>query len=121
MAKKILAVDDSSSIRKMVEFTLKSRGFKVTTAVDGQEALEFLAREIPDALILDINMPRMDGFEFLKKIKSDEAYSAIPVMMLTTEGQDEDRDTAQALGAGHYIVKPFKPSELIAAVEKLFL
>ena len=120
MGKKILAVDDSSSIRKMVEFTLKSKGFKVTTAVDGQEALEFLAKELPDAVILDINMPRMDGFEFLKKIKSDDAYSALPVMMLTTEGQDEDRETAQSLGAGHYIVKPFKPSELIAAVEKLF-
>jgi two-component system, chemotaxis family, chemotaxis protein CheY len=120
MGKKILAVDDSSSIRKMVEFALKSKGFKVTTAEDGQEAYEFLAKELPDAIILDINMPRMDGFEFLRKIKADDAYSALPVMMLTTEGQDKDRERAQSLGAGHYIVKPFKPSELIAAVEKLF-
>jgi two-component system, chemotaxis family, chemotaxis protein CheY len=119
MGRKILAVDDSSSIRKMVEFSLKSKGFQVTTAADGQEALELLAKDKPDAIILDINMPRLDGFGFLKKVKADKAYASIPVMMLTTEGQDEDMETARSLGADHYIVKPFKPSELIAAIEKL--
>jgi two-component system chemotaxis response regulator CheY len=119
MGRKILAVDDSSSIRKMVEFSLKSKGFQVTTAADGQEALELLAKDKPDAIILDINMPRLDGFGVLKKIRADKAYASIPVMMLTTEGQDEDMETALSLGANHYIVKPFKPSELIAAIEKL--
>ncbi len=117
--KKILAVDDSSSIRKMVEFSLKSKGFQVTSAGDGQEALEMLAKEAFDAIILDINMPRLDGFGFLKKIKADHAYAAIPVMMLTTEGQEEDKKTAMSLGARDYLVKPFKPSELIALTEKI--
>jgi two-component system chemotaxis response regulator CheY len=89
--------------------------------MDGQEALEFLAKDKPDAIILDINMPRLDGFGFLKKIMADEAYTSIPVMMLTTEGQDEDKETAMSLGAKYYIVKPFKPSELIAAIEKLIV
>lgn len=120
MSKKVLAVDDSSSIRKMVEFTLKSRGYQVTTAIDGQEALELMAKDKPDVIVLDINMPRLDGFGLLNKIKADEAYASIPVMMLTTEGQEEDKETAMSLGARHYIVKPFKPSELIAAIEKMF-
>lgn len=119
MSRKVLAVDDSSSIRKMVEFSLKSKGFQVTTAVDGQEALELLAKDKPDVIILDINMPRLDGFGFLKKIKAEAANAAIPVLMLSTEGQEADMETAASLGATHYIVKPFKPSELIAAIEKL--
>jgi len=119
MSRKVLAVDDSSSIRKMVEFSLKSKGFQVNTAVDGQEALELLAKDKPDVIILDINMPRLDGFGFLKKVKADAGYAAIPILMLTTEGQEADMETALALGAKHYIVKPFKPSELIAAVEML--
>lgn len=120
MNRKVLVVDDSSSIRKMVEFALKSKGFLVTSACDGQEGLEFLARERYDAIILDINMPRLDGFEFLKKIRADEAYASVHVVMLTTEGQEDDKKAAISLGAKDYIVKPFKPSELIAAVESLF-
>jgi len=120
MEKKILSVDDSSSIRKMVEFSLKSKGYLVTTAENGLEALELLAQDQFDAVILDINMPRMDGFECLKRTRANEAYAAIPVVMLTTEGQEQDKEKALALGAQHYLVKPFKPSELIAKVGKLF-
>ena len=121
MQKTVLAVDDSSSIRKMVEFSLKSRGFEVTTASDGLEAMETLAQGQFNAIILDINMPRMDGFEFLKKIKDNGAYASIPVVILSTEGQDEDKNIALSLGAEKYLVKPFKPSELIAVVEQLLL
>jgi two-component system chemotaxis response regulator CheY len=120
MKKKVLAVDDSSSIRKMVEFSLKCKGYSVTTAEDGQLALELLARDNYDVIILDINMPRMDGFAFLKKIKNNDAYASIPVIILTTEGQDEDKDTAMSLGITDYIVKPFKPSELTMFVDNLF-
>ena len=120
MSKKILTVDDSPSVRKMVEFTLKSKGFVMGAAGDGQEALELLAQEQFDAIILDINMPRMIGLEFLETIKTDAASAAIPVIMLTTEGQDGDKDKAMALGATAYIVKPFKPSELLSLVQQVF-
>ncbi|MBF0549794.1 MAG: response regulator [Deltaproteobacteria bacterium] len=120
MKKRILAVDDSPSIRKLVEFSLKSTGFLVDTAQNGQEALEFLAKEHFDAVILDINMPKMDGFEFLKRFRSQAAFREMPVIMLTTEGQEEDKERALALGANHYIVKPFKPTELIAVMKNIF-
>ncbi|RLC30792.1 response regulator [Candidatus Woesebacteria bacterium] len=119
MTMRLLTVDDSPSVRKLVEFTLKAKGFQVTPAGDGQEALELMAKEQFDAVILDINMPRMDGLELLKKMKGDDAFASIPVVMLTTEGQDEDKDKAVALGATAYIVKPFKPTQLLGLIEKI--
>ncbi|MFH2218376.1 MAG: response regulator [Pseudomonadota bacterium] len=119
MTKKMLTVDDSPSVRKLVEFTLKAKGFQVNSAGDGQEALEIIAKEKFDAIILDINMPRMNGLEFLHKIRSTDAYASIPVIMLTTEGQDKDKDKAISLGATAYIVKPFKPTQLLSLLEKI--
>lgn len=119
MKKKMLTVDDSPSVRKLVEFTLKAKGFEVASAGDGQEALELMAKEQFDGIILDINMPRMNGLEFLKKIRADDANLSIPVIMLTTEGQDDDKDTAVSLGATAYIVKPFKPTQLLSMLEKI--
>ena len=119
MKKRMLVVDDSPSVRKLVEFTLKAKGFQVASAGDGQEALELTAKEQFDAIILDINMPRMNGFEFLQKMRADDAYASIPIIMLTTEGQDEDKDKAVALGATAYIVKPFKPIQLLGFIEKI--
>lgn len=119
MSKKILTVDDSASVRKMVEFSLKSKGYVMGAAGDGQEALERLAEDRYDAVILDVNMPRMNGLEFLEKMKSDSSFAAIPVIMLTTEGQDEDRDKAMSLGATDYIVKPFKPSQLLELLDNI--
>ena len=118
MKKKILSVDDSPSVRKLVEFTLKSKGFQVASAEDGLAALEIMANEQFDAIVLDINMPRMNGLEFLEKMKSNDAYASIPVIMLTTEGQEEDQDKALDLGATAYIVKPFKPTLLLRIVDK---
>lgn len=119
MSKKILTVDDSPSVRKMVEFSLKSKGYLMGSAGDGQEALDRMAEEHFDAIILDVNMPRMNGLEFLEKIKSDSAFASVPVIMLTTEGQDEDRDKAISLGATDYIVKPFKPSQLLTLLDAI--
>ena len=116
---RMLTVDDSPSVRKLVEFTLKAKGIQVGSAGDGQEALEMMAKEKFDAIILDINMPRMNGLTFLEKIRSDGAYASIPVIMLTTEGQEEDKDKAVSLGATAYIVKPFKPTQLLGLVEKI--
>lgn len=119
MSKKIITVDDSPSVRKMVEFSLKSKGYAMGSAGDGIEALELMRQEPFDAVILDVNMPRMNGLEFLENIKNDENLAAIPVIMLTTEGQDEDRDKAMALGATAYIVKPFKPTQLLSLLEEI--
>jgi len=119
MTKKMLTVDDSRSVRKMVEFTLKAKGFQVSSAGDGQEALELMAKDQFDAIILDINMPIMNGLEFLQTIRSNDAFASIPVVMLTTEGQDEDKDKAISLGATAYIVKPFKPTQLLSLLEKI--
>lgn len=116
MNKRIMAVDDSPSVRKLLEFSLKAKGYLVTTAENGQEALEVLDQEKFDGIILDINMPRMDGFEFLKRVRADGRHAATPVLMLTTEGQDADRAKAMGLGATAYIVKPFKPTDILAAV-----
>lgn len=113
MTKKILAVDDSPSVRKLVEFSLKRGGFLVTTAQDGQEALDIIVRDVFDAVILDVNMPRLDGFEFLRRIKANESLASIPVVMLTTEGHDMDKARAKELGASAYLVKPFKPTVLL--------
>ena len=119
MGTTILAVDDSASVRKMVQFTLESKGFQVKVAEDGLEALEVLKHHIVDAIILDINMPKMNGLEFLQIAKSEGAYATIPVIMLTTEGQEDDKDKALALGASAYVIKPFKPSQLLTLLEEI--
>jgi two-component system chemotaxis response regulator CheY len=119
MTHSILSVDDSPSIRKLVEFTLKSKGYQVQSSPDGIEALELLARNTFSLIYLDINMPRMDGFELLKKIRSNSSTASIPIVMLTTEGQDEDRGKAIGMGVNDYIVKPFKPTELLEMTEKI--
>lgn len=119
MSKKMLTVDDSPSVRKLVKFTLKAKGFQVSSAGDGEEALDLMKEESFDAIILDINMPRMNGLEFLKHIKANDQYASIPVIMLTTEGQDDDKDKAISLGATAYMVKPFKPTQLLTLLEKI--
>ena len=121
----ILVVDDSDSIRKLLEVTLKTRGFAVISAADGQAALETMERHTNsdgvqfNAVVLDINMPRMDGLSLLQLIRVRPEWQDLPILMLTTEGRDEDRDRALALGANDYMVKPFKPSELIMRVMAL--
>jgi len=115
----MLTVDDSPSVRKLVKFTLKVKGYEVSSAGNGLEALDLLKQEAFDAIILDINMPRMNGLELLGTIKADEQYAGMPVIMLTTEGQDEDKDKAVALGATAYMVKPFKPTQLLTLLEKI--
>ncbi len=119
MSRKMLTVDDSPSVRKLVKFTLKAKGYEVGSAGDGREALDLLKQEVFDAIILDINMPRMNGLEFLRTIKAEDQFAGVPVIMLTTEGQDEDKDKAVALGATAYMVKPFKPTQLLALLEKI--
>jgi DNA-binding response OmpR family regulator len=112
----ILIVDDSTSVRKMVESALRFKGYAVVATADGLEALEALERERFDLLVLDINMPRMDGLALLKAVRGRAEWAGMPVLMLTTEGQGSDRDQALALGATDYMVKPFKPTQLLERV-----
>src|SRR5262245_58896823 len=119
MALSILVVDDSSSVRKMVEFALRSKGYGVLAAEDGQAALEVLGREVVQLVILDINMPRLDGLSLLKLMRERPEWDALPVLMLTTEDQLEDRERALALGASDYLPKPFKPTQLLERVSSL--
>jgi two-component system chemotaxis response regulator CheY len=119
MAVTILVVDDSNTVRNMVESALRSRRYAVLTAADGLQALEALERQPCDLVVLDINMPHMDGLSLLKAIRERAGWAALPVLMLTTEGQESDRNRAMALGASDYLVKPFKPAQLLERVSAL--
>ncbi len=119
MSKSILAIDDSNSVRNIIEFALKSRGYNVTSAIDGQTALKLIEDSQFDLVVLDIHMPILDGLSLLKIVRELPDGAALPILVLTTEGQEADRDRALALGATDYLVKPFKPTELLDRVEKL--
>jgi two-component system chemotaxis response regulator CheY len=118
MAKTIMTVDDSASVRQLVSFTLQEAGFDVIEAADGRQALDRLNAAVK-LVISDLNMPRMDGIELVKSIRASAAYKYTPVIMLTTESQDAKRQAARAAGATAWIVKPFKPEQLLAVVKKV--
>jgi two-component system alkaline phosphatase synthesis response regulator PhoP/two-component system response regulator VicR len=112
MAQTVLVVDDDPQIVRVVEINLTQEGHAVRTAADGEEALAAVAQERPDLIILDVMMPRMDGFETLKRLKADPALAEIPVIMLTARAQDEDVFEGYGTGATWYLTKPFEPGEL---------
>ena len=121
MAKHILIVDDSKTVRNLVAFILKKEGFKVTTAEDGLDGLEKLygADQPVDLIVSDVNMPRMDGLSFIKTIREQEAYREMPIVVLSTEGQDKDIKTGLNVGANLYMVKPAQPEKLLRNVKML--
>jgi two-component system, chemotaxis family, chemotaxis protein CheY len=119
-AKKILVVDDSVAIRQQVGIALRQAGYAVTEAEDGQQGLEALTKEGGFSLVIcDVNMPRMNGLEMLDALKRDPNYVAVPVVMLTTEGQPALIDRAKKAGAKGWIVKPFKAELMLAAVRRI--
>ncbi len=119
MAKTILTVDDSASVRQMVTFTLKGAGYSVVEAVDGEDGLTKLTSASVDMVITDLNMPKLDGIGFIKKIRANPTSKFIPVIMLTTESQTEKKQAGKAAGATGWIVKPFKPEQLLDVVKKV--
>jgi len=120
MPKHILIVDDSKTVRNLVAFIMKKEGFKVTTAEDGLDGLEKLyAAELVDLIVSDVNMPRMDGFTFIKNVREQDAYRDIPIIVLSTEGQDKDIETGLTLGANLYMVKPAQPEKMVRNVKML--
>jgi two-component system chemotaxis response regulator CheY len=112
MAKHILIVDDSKTVRNLVAFILKKEGFKVTAAEDGIDGLEKL-------YISDVNMPRMDGLTFIRTVREQEAYRDLPIIVLSTEGQEQDIQSGLRLGANMYMVKPAQPEKLMRNVKML--
>ncbi len=120
MARKILVVDDERHIVRLVEVNLTRAGYDVVVAYDGIEALEVVGKETPDMIVLDVMMPRMDGFEVLKKLQADESTQNIPVIMLTAKAQDADIFKGWSSGVSSYLTKPFNPRELLTFVERIF-
>jgi len=119
MAFKILAVDDEKHIVRLVQINLQKEGYDVITASNGQEALDKIASEKPDLVIMDVMMPQMDGFEALKTLKSQPETSELPVIMLTAKAQDADVFEGWKSGADLYLTKPFNPSELMSFVKRI--
>jgi len=121
MAKTILVVDDSASIRQVVGIALKGAGYDVVEACDGRDALSKLDGRKIHLVISDVNMPNMDGITFVQEAKKLPAYRFTPVIMLTTESGDAKKQAGQAAGAKAWVVKPFQPATMLAAVAKLIL
>ena len=119
MGKLIMTADDSASVRQMVAFTLKQNGYDVIEAVDGQDALTKLASQKVDMLLTDLNMPNLDGIGLIKGVRGGSLNKFIPIIMLTTESQDSKKAEGKAVGATGWIVKPFKPEQLIAVTKKV--
>ena len=121
MAKTIMIVDDSASLRSVVGIALRGAGYDVLEAADGADALKKLTGQKVHLIISDVNMPNMDGISLVKEIKKLPAYKFTPIVMLTTESQDAKKREGQAAGAKAWIVKPFKPDQLLGVVQKLVL
>ena len=119
MAKVIMTADDSASVRQMVTFTLKQGGYEVVEAVDGKDALQKLGSHKVDMLITDLNMPNLDGIGLIKGARALAGCKFIPIIMLTTESQDSRKQEGKSAGATGWIVKPFKPEQLMAVVKKV--
>ncbi|WP_368204502.1 response regulator [Aeromonas sp. s5] len=121
MPKTVLIVDDSATIRQVVGMTLKGAGYEVMEASDGKDALKKLDGKKINLIISDVNMPNMDGISFVKEAKKLASYKFTPVIMLTTESQDSKKQEGQTAGAKAWVVKPFQPDQMLAAVAKLIM
>lgn len=121
MAKSILIIDDSASMRQVVAMTLNNAGYDTVEACDGEDALGKLDGRKFHLMICDVNMPRLDGLGFVRAVKDNPQYKFTPIVMLTTEAGDDKKAQGQAAGARAWVVKPFQPPQLLAAVAKLAL
>jgi len=121
MNQTVLVVDDSPTVLKFVTYSLKDSGLKVVTASDGMDAVEkvSLLPGAVDLVITDLNMPNMDGYEFITTLRENEQYSATPIIILSSEEDEEDVARGHAAGADAYIMKPFKSSSLLKEVQRL--
>ena len=119
MSKTIMTVDDSASVRQMVAFTLRQGGYEVIEAEDGRDGLTKLRGAKCDMIITDLNMPNLDGIGLIRQVRADLAHRLLPIVMLTTESQEGRKLEGKAAGATGWIVKPFKPEQLMAVVKRV--
>ena len=119
MSWKVLVVDDEPNILLSLQFLLKQKGYEVRTALNGEEALKALAEMVPDLILLDVMMPKPDGYEVCQQIRATPAWAKIPVVMLTAKGRDVEKEKGMAMGADDYITKPFATQELMAKVQAI--
>jgi two-component system chemotaxis response regulator CheY len=119
MIKTVLTVDDSRTMRDMLMLALSTAGYRVVQAVDGVHGLEVLQSTVPDVIITDINMPKMDGFGFIEGVRGNARHRAVPILVLTTESDSTKKDRARRAGATGWIVKPFDPVKLVEAIRRV--
>ena len=119
MTARVLVVDDSSVVRELIAVNLELEGLEVVRCVDGMEALERVAEQRPDAITLDVVMPRLDGFAVVERLRADRSTAEIPIVIVTGRASAADLTRGEALGVDAYLTKPFEPSELVATVLRL--
>jgi two-component system chemotaxis response regulator CheY len=119
MAKLILTVDDSPSIRLMMKLTLTGEGYDVVQAADGVEALEIAKQRVADLVLTDVNMPRMDGLSLIKELRALPEYKTVPMLILTTESGEDRKQIGKANGATGWLVKPFNNQQLLATIGRV--
>ena len=116
MGKRVMAVDDSATVRKVLKATLSAAGYEVVEAVDGADALEKLTENSVDMLVTDLNMPNVDGLNLIQEVRQKPGNRFMPIIMLTSESQPEKKNAGKAAGASGWIPKPFNPDQLLAVV-----
>ena len=117
MTQKILIIDDEQDIVETLQFTLETEGYECHTAFDGEEGLRLAKELFPDLIILDVMMPKMNGFKICRLLKYDNAYKNIPIIMLTARSQDEDKSLGEETGANEYVTKPFELEDIIQKIK----
>jgi len=116
--KRILLVDDEPALVELIKIRLEANGYEILTAGDGQQALDTARKEMPDLIILDLMLPKIDGYKVCRMLKFDEKYKKIPVLMFTARAQESDKKLGEEVGADGYIVKPFEPSALLSKIKE---
>jgi two-component system alkaline phosphatase synthesis response regulator PhoP len=119
LAKKILVADDEPAVLRSLEFILKKEGYQVLTATNGQEAYDLASGNLPDLVLLDIQMPRMDGNQVCRKLRDEPPSSGLYIIMITAKGQESDRLNSLESGANEYITKPFSPRKVIQRIKEI--
>jgi two-component system alkaline phosphatase synthesis response regulator PhoP len=117
MSYNVLVVDDEPNIVLSLKFLLEQKGYEVSIARNGKEALEVLNKKLPNLILLDVMMPKPDGYEVCQKIRATPEWKEIPVIMLTAKGREVEREKGLAMGADYYVTKPFGTQELVAKVQ----
>lgn len=115
----VLLIEDEPNITEAIRFILSRDGWTVETHADGATAMDAVRRRLPDLIILDVMLPNRSGFDILSELRASEDFAALPVMMLTARGQEQDRERATALGANRFMTKPFSNAEVLSSVREL--